>query len=261
MKTTEWLNHYYVICKKLGIDPAKDRQAAEILSNLIRDVCVSRADVAEFFAGRNFAVVFGAASSLEEDLEDFLESFDCERAAIVVADGAVRAFLDLGVRPDVVVTDLDGGDEALLCVATTSRFFVVHAHGDNISKIQHLVPKLDTKVLGTTQTEPVGVLDNFGGFTDGDRAVFLCEELGVKTIVVAGMDFDGEIGKFSKPYLLDEKEKMRKKLKLQIGKSLLEILATKTNAALYDASKTNSVIRGFQKIVWRELVERLCRLK
>lgn len=30
---------------------------------------------------------------------------------------------------------------------------------------------------------------NFGGFTDGDRAVFLAEALGASLIVVAGMDF------------------------------------------------------------------------
>ena len=55
------------------------------------------------------------------------------------------------------------------------------------------------KVLGTTQSVPVGNLYNFGGFTDGDRAMFLAIELGAREMVLAGMDFGTVVTKYSRP--------------------------------------------------------------
>lgn len=239
----------------LQIDPEKDRQSAEILSRLITGRSIDRKQLAAVFEGKTFAAVFGAGPSLEADLDGFLRCFDLSDAAVVAADGAVNAFHQRGLNPDIVVTDLDGGDEALVKASRSGALLVVHAHGDNIEKILQLVPRLDGRILGTTQAEPFDALENFGGFTDGDRAVFMCEEIGVKTIVVAGMDFDGEIGKFSKPKPFTEKETLRKKIKLQIGKTLLETLAAKTTSNLYDASKTNATIKGFRKTNWEELKE------
>ncbi|MGQ0534622.1 MAG: hypothetical protein ACT4PT_00940, partial [Methanobacteriota archaeon] len=45
-------------------------------------------------------------------------------------------------------------------------------------------------VLGTCQVMPFGRLANFGGFTDGDRACFLAEEMGAKEVLLAGFDFE-----------------------------------------------------------------------
>ena len=55
---------------------------------------------------------------------------------------------------------------------------VVHAHGDNIEKI-HLVKNFKN-CIGTTQTKSFGKLHNFGGFTDGDRCVFLANHFKAK---------------------------------------------------------------------------------
>ncbi|MDW8063630.1 MAG: DUF115 domain-containing protein [Candidatus Caldarchaeum sp.] len=257
MKTTEWLEHYEKIVKTLGIDPEKDIQSARLLSQIISGRSATRKELAAVLRKKAFAVVFGAAPSLEYDLDMFLRFFEPGDASVVAVDGAVKAFQELGVRPDVVVTDLDGGEEALLKASLQDVFLVVHAHGDNADKIIQLVPRLRGKILGTTQTEPVGVLENFGGFTDGDRAVFMCEEIGVGTIVVAGMDFEGEIGKHSKPRPLSAEETARKKIKLQIGKTLLETLASKTYAILYDASGNPSKIKGFRKVSWKQLKKEL----
>ena len=67
-------------------------------------------------------------------------------------------------------------------------FLVVHAHGNNSDKIMEYVSRLK-RVLGTTQSTPVGNIYNFGGFTDGDRALFFAVEWGAKIIILAGMDF------------------------------------------------------------------------
>ena len=87
---------------------------------------------------------------------------------------------------------------------------------------------------------PLKHVYNFGGFTDGDRCVFLAEEFGAKDIVLVGMSFDGKIGKYSKQIIDDVKIK---KEKLQIGKKLLQILAKNTKSNLFDTSK-NPII-GF----------------
>ena len=71
-------------------------------------------------------------------------------------------------------------------------------------------------VLGTTQAQPIGNLYNFGGFTDGDRAIFLTVALGASEIILAGMDFGTKVTKYSRPNLevevADADDFKRKKL-------------------------------------------------
>jgi len=254
LETTEWLKLYEWICSELEIDPSEDLKAAALMSSMIEGRCLSRQDVARLLVRHGWAVVFGAGPSLERDFKEFLQVVESGKLCTVAADGACRVFLENGLIPDVVVTDLDGGDEALMQAAAEGSLLVVHAHGDNIHKIRQLIPSISSKLLGTTQTEPVGVLENFGGFTDGDRAVYMCEELGVKNIVVAGMDFEGAVGKHSKPYSMSEAELARKRKKLEIGKRLLTILAERTDSCLYDVSSNDSTIKGFVKTTWGSLM-------
>jgi uncharacterized Rossmann fold enzyme len=87
---------------------------------------------------------------------------------------------------------------------------------------------------------PVKNVYNFGGFTDGDRSVFLAEEFGAKEIVLLGMDFGAHIGKYSKEAV---KNVELKKKKLRAGKRLLEMLAKQSRSRLFDTSKRP--IRGF----------------
>jgi uncharacterized Rossmann fold enzyme len=86
---------------------------------------------------------------------------------------------------------------------------VIHAHGDNIDAIEAHVPSLST-VLGTTQARPLTNVFNIGGFTDGDRAVFLAKEYGARTVSAIGFDFS------------DSSVSPTKKRKLQWAKQLLE---------------------------------------
>ncbi|MEM4287768.1 MAG: 6-hydroxymethylpterin diphosphokinase MptE-like protein [Candidatus Caldarchaeum sp.] len=260
MKLEEWLKLYAEICMELGIDRSRDYEAAQLLSNMIKQKHLSREHLTMVFKRHAWAVVFGAGPSLEKDIDEFLEKVGAGSIPTVAADGACRAFLERGVTPDVVVTDLDGGDEALVEAAEKGSLLVVHAHGDNIDRIKLLIPNLPA-VVGTTQTEPVGVLENFGGFTDGDRAVYMCEELGVRNIVMAGMDFDGEIGKYSKPAKLSSDETARKRKKLSIAKKLLTHLAENTEAKLYDASASSGKVDGFEKVGWSYVETHVKHLK
>jgi uncharacterized Rossmann fold enzyme len=121
----------------------------------------------------------------------------------------------------------------------------IHAHGDNIEKLD-LVKKFKN-CIGTTQSTSFSKIENFGGFTDGDRCVFLANHFQAKKVILFGMDFGERIGKFSKTKKSERKIKL---MKLKQGKSLLEWLSTFTKLELFTTSKS---IRGFEKISYREL--------
>jgi len=168
-----------------------------------------------------------------------------ENVTKIVADGAVQALIKHKIRPDILVTDLDGDIKSIKKIARTNIPIIVHAHGDNKERLD-IVKKFKNKI-GTTQSEKFGLLENFGGFTDGDRCVFLAEHFKAKKIILIGMDFGNTIGKYSKHVIKDRSLKLKK---LACGKKLLEWLATKSNSDLYTTSKP---IKGFKKISLADL--------
>ena len=162
----------------------------------------------------------------------------------IVADGATRVIIENDLKPDIVVTDLDGDIKSLKKAGRTNTVMVVHAHGDNSEKI-HLVKNFKNCV-GTTQTKPIGKVHNFGGFTDGDRCVFLASNFKAKKIILLGMDFGTRIGKYSKVSVIDRNTKIAK---LRRGKKLLEWLVQKSESELYSITKIN----GFTKIKFQDI--------
>ncbi len=113
--------------------------------------------------------------------------------------------------PHIIVTDLDGDVEAETEASRMGAVMVVHGHGDNIPIIGSIVPKL-CNVVGSTQAVPLANVHNFGGFTDGDRCVFLARELGASAIVLIGFDF-------SDPHVNAIKRK-----KLEWARKLIDII-------------------------------------
>jgi uncharacterized Rossmann fold enzyme len=101
--------------------------------------------------------------------------------------------------------------------------------------------------IGTTQTEPFNKIQNFGGFTDGDRGVFLASYFDAKKIILFGMDFGTRIGKFSNTKKSDRKIKLKK---LKIAKDLLIWLSSITKSELFT---TSMPIKGFKKIPYKDL--------
>ena len=65
---------------------------------------------------------------------------------------------------------------------------VVHAHGDNVPLLRHWVPLLPGPLVATTQAAPLPHVHNFGGFSDGDRAVFAADEIGAARVRIIGFD-------------------------------------------------------------------------
>lgn len=222
---------------------AEDREAATLLSKLIPKSIPPSTVRGKLW--RKAVLVFGAGPSLEDDIRTMSENSSLEHFSTIAADGAALAFEKVANRgPDIIVTDLDGLRSRITRKIFTRTIVVVHGHGDNIMLLRKLVPCLGS-VHGTTQAEPLPNVHNYGGFTDGDRAVFLADAYGAKMIVLAGMDFGKTVGSYSKPRIRDQSVKLRK---LGIAQELLEYLAKHSGADLYNVTSRGVDIQGFRRI-------------
>jgi hypothetical protein len=194
--------------REFRFDCAQDERSAQILSHLLavktgHDSTLEK--LSRLINGCNI-LVCGKAPILIRDIKSGkIEG----QETIIAADGATSVLLAQGVIPHIVVSDLDGSISDLKRANAMCAIMVVHAHGDNIDAIEAHVPSLSA-VLGTTQTQPEPLLLDVGGFTDGDRAIFLAKEYGARAISAIGFDFS------------DTSVTPRKMQKLQWAKRLLE---------------------------------------
>jgi 2-amino-4-hydroxy-6-hydroxymethyldihydropteridine diphosphokinase len=236
VKFVTWFPYYQDIRKKMGYSTEEDQKAASVLSNLIKRKFLPSSILDKKIRDKRVLAI-GAGPNLDLHISFIKKNRSFVK---IVADGAVQFLIENNIKPDIVVTDLDGDPRFLLKAEKLGAIMVIHAHGDNVDLIKKYIPKF-RKIIGTTQVMPIKHVYNFGGFTDGDRCVFLAEEFGAKDIVLVGMLFDDNIGKYSKQIIDDVKIK---KEKLQIAKRLLQILAKNTKSNLFDTSK--NPITGFK---------------
>lgn len=229
MHFVTWFPYYQDIRKKMGYSTEEDQKAAYILSDLIKRKFLDPKILDKKIRGKRVLAI-GAGPNL-----DLYTSFLKKNRSFVkiVADGAVKFLIENNIKPDIVVTDLDGDPRFLVKAEKLGAIMVIHAHSDNIDLMKKFIPKF-RKIVGTTQVMPVEHVYNFGGFTDGDRCVFLAEEFGAKDIVLIGMLFDNKIGPYSKEIVDNVKVKREK---LQIAKKLLQVLAKNTKSNLFDTSQ------------------------
>ncbi len=237
MKFAEWFPYYQGIRAEFGYSTEKDQEAAKILSEMINKKALDPKVLKKKIKGKNVIVV-GAGPSLD-DTKTLKYVKKNKKFVKIAADGAVQFLIENKIKPDVVVTDLDGNPAFLRKAEKGGAIMVVHAHGDNTAMLKKLVPKFK-KLVGSAQVMPVENVHNFGGFTDGDRCVFLAEEFGARKIVLVGMDFGNSVGKYSKKKV---KDAALKKQKMDAGKRLLEMLAKQSRSQLADTAK--KPIRGF----------------
>ena len=202
MDFNEWEGWYKEILENLGFLRDDDEKTAELLDKILDekgcltleeffDEIMEKKDTSKF-------IVVGAGPSIKKHIKYVKENYDLNDYLIVSADGATTAMLEEDLVPDIVATDLDGKMEDLLAANSLGSYFVIHAHGNNEELIDNWATKFD-KILGTTQSVPIGHLYNFGGFTDGDRAMFFAIALGCEEMVLAGMDFGTTVTKYSRP--------------------------------------------------------------
>lgn len=235
-----WNQKYATIQKEFKYSEEQDKESAIILDSILRKN-ISNKKIRDEIHGKTVFVI-GAGPSLALAIPK-LKKF--KKVIKIVADSAVKPLIENGIKPNIVVTDLDGDEYSLKKVGKTDSIFVVHAHADNINKLQ--LAKNFKNCIGTTQTNPFKKIQNFGGFTDGDRSVFLANHFEAKKIILFGMDFGKRIGKYSQTKVSERQIKLKK---LRRAKLLLEWLSENSRSQLFT---TSSQINGFEKISYSEL--------
>ena len=234
-----WESKYRDILKDFGYSRKRDSQSCKLLDSLLpKKMGIKK--IRDLIDNKPIFVI-GAGPSLPSCIPILKKH---KKVTKIVADGATKAIIKNGLKPDIVVTDLDGDIKSLKKAGRMDTIMVVHAHGDNSEKI-HLVKNFKN-CMGTTQTKPIGGIHSFGGFTDGDRCVFLANHFKAKKIILLGMDFGTRIGKYSKVSVVNRNTKIAK---LRCGKKLLEWLVRKSESEFYSTTK----IRGFTKINLRSI--------
>ncbi len=240
MKLKGWGKKYSEILREFHYSRRKDIESARVLSSILKTKFPLK-KIEEKIKNQTVFVI-GAGSSLTQSIP-FLKKY--KNITKIVADGATKALIENKINPDIVVTDLDGDQKFLKKAGKKNTIMIVHSHGDNIEKLY--MASGFKYCIGTTEGKPFRNIHNFGGFTDGDRCVFLATYFGAKKIILFGMDFGTKIGKYSKEKINNRTTKIRK---LRWGKELLEWLALQNHSELYTTSKQ---IKGFNKIRYADL--------
>ena len=180
VKYEDWEPVYQEICEYFSFDPAEDDRAAHILASLTTQDAI---DLLKSRIAGKPVTICGNAPTLSQEL-------DAISGVIIAADAASGVLIRHGITPDVIVTDLDGIEDEAVTLNRKGTILVVHAHGDNIPRIQTWVPRMKGPLVLTTQGKPFGHVYNFGGFTDGDRAVYLAHEMQASDVTLIGFDLD-----------------------------------------------------------------------
>ncbi len=217
MRYSDWVPIYEEILKDFGFDRAKDDEAAKVASAIIAykgrtGEKTVKQEVEELITGKR-VIICGNAPCLEHDIREKEKEFDVlhfyREYVVIAADGATSVLMRNAIIPDIVCTDLDGTIADIITANRLGAIIVVHAHGDNIEMLKKVLPALNENVLCTTQSKPFHNVHNFGGFTDGDRCVFLAKEFGARSIELIGFDFE------------DTQVTTRKRKKLKWAKRLI----------------------------------------
>lgn len=229
MEYYKWKPVYKKIINDFKFSYENDCKAANILNNLLkknktRPIINKLRD----FLYNQDVIILGAGSSLENSISKYKQLLN--KNLKIATDGTTTALINNNIIPDLIVTDLDGRVSDQLESNSKGSIVIVHAHGDNINQIMKYVPLFKGEVIGTTQVDPSTYkkLINFGGFTDGDRAVFIADHFNVNQIYLIGFDFNNRIGKYS--FTSDKKLKIKK---LRWCKNLINMINTKNNIHFY----------------------------
>ncbi len=197
---SEWEPWYLEITDDMGYDRSLDDISVRILRMVTMGSRLIDDDELSEMIGEE-VTVFGDSAGLEEDI--------CKKKPVgtfISSGSAVHRLLRMGIVPDIVVTDLDGDVKAQIEASQEGAVTLIHAHGDNPTSILMYASMFKGPVMLTTQGNPCSSVFNFGGFTDGDRAVCLARHFDAKRILLEGFDFDNPMPKEN----CDPQEKLRK---------------------------------------------------
>ena len=203
MNPASWEGLYKEILDDFGYSRYEDEASARLLKTLMQN-----ADLIddEDIPLKERVIVFGPADPSFDGIGD---------STIVSAGSATSVLMDAGVLPDIVVTDLDGDIVSQIEASKRGAVTFIHAHGDNAELIMSYAKEFTGPVVLTTQSKPDNVIRNYGGFTDGDRAVSAMLALGADRVELRGFDF-------SEPVIKDGSDPQIKMRKLSWAKRIIE---------------------------------------
>ena len=181
MDYARWRPEYERITRELGLSREDDERSGRLLERLLGRSPDPHLTLRRTLEGRQVLIVGAGSRSLP------LPSPEAGWATIA-ADGATSYCLEEHFLPDLIVTDLDGRVEDEVTANGQGCPVLIHAHGDNMPHLEEWVPRFPGTVFGSVAGEPRKGLINFGGFTDGDRAIFLAEEMGAQRVLLARFD-------------------------------------------------------------------------
>jgi uncharacterized Rossmann fold enzyme len=182
MQPEEWSLLYKEILKEFGYDESSDESSARLLKALMVNSDLITDD--DVFIKKS-VTVFGNSDNLKNDIKIMRP-----RGTLIASGSSVGTLIELGISPDIVVTDLDGEIMPQLEASDMGAVTFIHAHGDNEKLIQSYAQEFTGPVILTKQTKPDNLISNYGGFTDGDRAVCIARHFGAKEILLLGFDFN-----------------------------------------------------------------------
>ena len=184
MDFRDWEPVYEAILADLGFSRRADEAARDELATLVAPRAFDRDRLKVLRGGT--AVVAGAGPSLADELDRVGET-----DVVIGASTAVDVLSEAGIGVDLMTTDLDKNPDTVRRLTEDGVPVAVHAHGDNRDLLREVVPDLALEnVLPTTQAAPVGRVENYGGFTDGDRAAFLADHFGARELKFVGWEVD-----------------------------------------------------------------------
>ncbi len=225
---------YERIARTLNLDTYADHEATQILHSLMMgraEESRNALDRLEELVNSRPAFVFGCGPSLDNHIAGCISYLRSAKVVTIAADGAASALIDREVLPDIVVTDLDGIPSDISLASNRGTIVLLHAHGDNLNSVRRWLPRINN-VIPVTQTEPTDLVHNFGGFTDGDKSVHVACLFGCSALLLAGMDFGNEVGRWSSPQGPHDDLGMKLK-KLEIGSELTARCISECGAPVY----------------------------
>ena len=175
-----WKTKYSEILKEFKYSESKDRESTKYLDSILKK-SNNYEKISKKIKHQNVIVV-GAGPSLSRCIPKLKKM---KKTIKIVADTALKPLLENKIKPDILVSDLDGDEKSLKKIGKSKAIMVIHAHGDNFDKLE-LVSNFKN-CIGTTETKSFGKIHNFGGFTDGDRCVFLANHFKAKRIILFGI--------------------------------------------------------------------------
>ncbi len=214
MEYEEWRPIYNKIVKEFGFSTIEDKKSSIFLESNLESFNLDR--IKKIIKNKEVIVV-GNSPQLHSELK----KIDTGKT-IISADAAAKHLLDKKIISDIICTDLDGSPKTACKLSHMNNISIIHAHGDNKEIIKEWINMFNlSNSIGTTQTKPFGNIYNFGGFTDGDRCVFLADHFEAKSINLVGFDFKNP-----------RRSSERKKNKLEWAKKLIKIIEEKREEKL-----------------------------